>query len=153
MAALNRNRWPLSPEYTLKRKIDTHLDVRCELELVKNAIFNFVFNFVDETNFSMLRLDNRDSPSTPNALLSSKQKHYWYIVAEADQKQPPQGLINLEVKIDTSKKLFQFNVNGVGYSFANAQGAVDLFSQFKKGLQVGWFNEIDPVKIHNLQIQ
>ena len=138
---------------TLKRKINTYLNVRCELELGKNAIFNFVFNFVDESNFNMLRLDNRDNPRTPNALLSSKQKHHWYIVAEADQKQPPQGLIHLEVKIDTSKNLFLFNVDGVGYSFANAQGPVDLFSQFKRGLQVGWFNENNLVKIINLQIQ
>jgi hypothetical protein len=137
----------------LKRKIDTHLDVRCELELGMNAIFNFVFNFVDESNFSMLRLDNRDSPRTPNALLSSKQKHHWFIVAEADKKQPPQGLINLEVNIDTSKKLFLFNVAGVSYSFTNTQGPVDLFSQFKKGLQVGWFNEVEPVKLINLEIE
>jgi hypothetical protein len=138
---------------TLKRKIHDHLDVGCELELGKSAIFNFVFNFVEEGDFSMVRLDNRNNPSTPNALLSSKQRHHWYIVAEADRKQPPEGLFNLEVKIDTSKKLFLFNVNGAAYSFANAQGAVDLFSQFRKGLRVGWFNEIDPVKIMNLKIQ
>jgi hypothetical protein len=137
----------------LKRKIDTILDLQCELELGKNAIFNFVFNFVDESNFNMLRLDNRDNPMTPNALLSSKQKHHWFIVAEADQKQPPPGPIKLEVKIDTSINLFLFNVTDVSYSFSNTDGTVDLFSQFKKGLQVGWFNEVEPVKVTNLKIK
>lgn len=137
----------------LKRNIETFLDLRCELELGKNAIFNFVFNFADESNFNMLRLDNRDAQRTPNALLSSKQKHHWYIVAEADHKQPPQGLINLRVSIDTSRRRFLFNVNGTDYSFTSKQVTIDLFAQFKEGLRVGWFNEIDPVKIVNLQIR
>jgi hypothetical protein len=138
---------------TLKRKINTNLDVRCQLILENNSVFNFVFNFVNDSNFSMLRLDKRNRPDTPNALLSCKQKHYWKIVAPACPKQLPQGPINLEVKIDTSKKLFRLNVNGFDYAFANEQGTVNLFSLFKGGLQVGWFNEVDPVIINNLQIQ
>jgi hypothetical protein len=137
----------------LKRDITNYLDLSCELELGKNAIFNFVFNFADESNFDMLRLDNRDNQGTPNALLSSRQKHHWYIVAEADHRQPPQGLVNLQVRVDSSKNQFTFNVNGTDYSFNNKNGTIDLFPQFKAGLKVGWFNEIDPVKIINLKIQ
>lgn len=137
----------------LKRDIETFLDICCEIELGKNGIFNFIFNYADESNFDMLRLDNRDGPKTPNALLSSKQKHHWYIIAKAAQLQPPQGLINLRVTIDMQNRQFLFNVNGADYSFSNKHGPVNLFNGFNKGLRVGWFNEIAPVKISNLQIQ
>ena len=137
----------------LKRKIDSALNLSFDLDLGKNAIFNFVFNYVDDSNFKMLRLDNRNHQRTPNSLLYSKQKFHWYIVAKADHEQPPEGVISLKIEIDTEKNRFLYTVNGDNYKFSKEDGKkVDLFQEFKKGLRVGWFNEIDPVKLYNIKI-
>ena len=137
----------------LKRKIDSALNLSFDLDLGKDAIFNFVFNYVDDSNFKMLRLDNRDRPRTPNSLLYSKQKFHWFIVAKADHEQPPEGVISLKIEIDTEKNRFLYTVNGDSYKFSKEDGKeVDLFQEFKKGLRVGWFNEIDPVKLSNIKI-
>jgi hypothetical protein len=137
----------------LKRKIDSALNLSFDLDLGKNAIFNFVFNYVDDSNFKMLRLDNRNHPRTPNSLLYSKQKFHWYIVAKADHEQPPEGVIGLKIEIDTEKNRFLYTVNGDNYKFSKEDDKkVGLFQEFKKGLRVGWFNEIDPVKLSNIKI-
>ena len=137
----------------LKRKIDSALNLSFDLDLGKDAIFNFVFNYVDDSNFKMLRLDNRNHPRTPNSLLYSKQKFHWYIVAKADHEQPPEGVISLKIEIDTEKNRFLYTVNGDSYKFSKEDGKeVDLFQEFKKGVRVGWFNEIDPVKLSNIKI-
>lgn len=137
----------------LKRPIETTLDLSFDLDLGKNAIFNFVFNYVDDSNFKMLRLDNREHQRTPNALLYSKQKFHWFIVARANHIQPPEGLISLKIQIDANKNQFLFKVNGDNYKFSKEAGEeVDLFYEFRKGLKIGWFNEIDPIKVSNIQI-
>lgn len=137
----------------LKRKIDSALNLSFDLDLGKNAIFNFVFNYVDDSNFKILRLDNRKHPRTPNSLLYSTQKFHWYIVAKADQVQPPEGVISLKIEIDTQTNRFQYTVNGDNYMFSKEDGKeIDLFQEFKKGLRVGFFNEIDPVKLSNIKI-
>ena len=123
-----------------------------DLDLTENAIFNFVFNFIDDSNFKMLRLDTRNLNRTPNALLYNKQKFGWYIVAKADQEQPPEGIINLAVKIDASRKNFLFQVNGDNYKFFKNNREVDLFQEYKEGCNIGWFNENGPVKLSNILI-
>jgi hypothetical protein len=139
----------------LKRGIDTSLKIDYEVEMGDKAVLNFVFNYMDESNFNMLRLDNRDNPRTPNALLYSRQKDIWHILGEASQRQPPQGPVIVQIKIDIANQRFSFKVNGIdqAYAYADAQGPINLFGLFKKGLQIGWFNEVEPVKIMNLQIQ
>jgi hypothetical protein len=137
----------------LRRKIDSTLNLSFDLELGKNAIFNFVFNYVDESNFKMIRVDNRDSNRTPNSLLYCQQKDDWYIVAKADHVQPPEGIFSLKIKIDDKKSDFIFNVNGDNYKFFKNGKEVNLFQEFRKELRVGWFNEIDPVKVYNIVIK
>ena len=140
----------------IKRKIDSLLDISLNVELSADSVFNFVFNYVDESNFKMLRLDNRDLQRTPNSLLYSKQKYDWHIVGVAENKQPPDGTINLIIRIDISKKEFSFNVNGDKYKFKFFRkngGIIDLFQEFQKGLNVGWFNEVNPVKLSSIKIK
>jgi hypothetical protein len=140
----------------LKRKIDSSLDLSFDLDLGERAIFNFVFNYIDDSNFNMLRLDNRDSQRTPNALLYSRQKLNWHIVAKANQEQPPEGTMSLKVKIDTTKKRFTFNVNGNNYKFFKDKvksKEINLFQEYKRGHRVGWFNEEGPVKLGNIHIK
>ncbi|MEE9118432.1 MAG: hypothetical protein V3U02_07550 [Calditrichia bacterium] len=59
----------------------------------------------------MLRIDSRNIDRCPNALLHCKQKHYWKVVAEAEEKQPPQGDLSVAINIDCSKKKLDFKVN------------------------------------------
>jgi hypothetical protein len=107
------------------------LDISLNVELSTDSIFNFVFNYVDESNFKMLRLDNRDLQRTPNSLLYTKQKYDWHIVGVAENKQPPEGTISLKIRIDTSKKEFAFIVNGENYKFFGKNGEkIDLFQEF-----------------------
>lgn len=137
----------------LKRKIDSDLDIKFNLDLGQRALFNFVFNFVDEGNFKMLRLDNREHDRTPNALLYSKQRFHWYIVARADQRQPPAGVISLRIIINFTDRQFTFAVDGTPYKFLKDNGEeMDLFTELKRGLRIGWFNEEGPVKLSNIQI-
>jgi hypothetical protein len=101
----------------------------------------------------MLRLDNRNLQRTPNSLLYTKQKYDWHIISEAENKQPPDGTINLSIKIDISKKEFAFIVNGENYKFFKKnREQLDLFQEFQKGLNVGWFNEVNPVKLSSIKI-
>ncbi|MBL7204351.1 MAG: hypothetical protein ISS63_08460 [Desulfobacteraceae bacterium] len=137
----------------MKRKIDSEFNVKFDLELGKSGIFNFVFNFVDDSNFNMLRLDSRDQERTPNALLFSRQRFHWYIVAEAEERQPPHGVLRLEIEIKTGENRFRFMVNGKQYTFFKENGEkVDLTEEFRAGFKVGWFNENAPVKLSNIEI-
>lgn len=117
----------------IKRKIDSLLRISLNVELSTDSIFNFVFNYVDESNFKMLRLDNRDLQRTPNSLLYTKQKYDWHIVGVAENKQPPDGIINLIIRIDVSKKDFSFIVNGENYKFFKKNGKKSIsFKSFRK---------------------
>ena len=138
----------------LKRKIKSTLSLSLDLELGKNAIFNFVFNYVDDSNFNMLRLDNRKYTRTPNSLLYSRQKDDWYIEATADHVQPPEGIISLKIEIDAKNNRFLYTVNGDDYKFyKDGDKEVNLFQELKEGLRVGWFNESSPVKLSNIKIR
>jgi len=138
----------------LKRKIDSDLRLAYDVDLGQGAVLNFVFNFVDDGNFNMLRLDSRENTRTPNALLHSRQKYHWNIVYEADSKQPPTGVFGVEISISFTNKEFKFVVDGASYKFFDAKNKeIDLFSELKKGFQIGWFNEEVPVKLSNIEIK
>ncbi len=81
------------------------------------------------------------------------KKYDWHIVGVAENKQPPDGTINLIIRIDISKKEFAFIVNGENYKFFRKNGEeIDLFKEFQKGLNVGWFNEVNPVELSSIKI-
>lgn len=135
----------------LKRKIDKTLKIRFKIDLGENGVFNFVFNYFDEGNFKMLRLDNRNSEGTPNALLYCKQPFYWEIEAEASDKQPPEGELSIEIFINYSTKIFSFKINGKAYRFFKRSNEIKLFNELKPSIRIGWFNEVSPVKLWNIK--
>ena len=138
----------------LKRRVDNKIKLSFTVELEEeNSIFNFVFNFRDEDSFKMIRLDNRKHESTPNAFLNNSQKHHWYFVAIADQKQPPAGPFNVVIDINKKINKFDFTVKGQKYKFIKKDGnTIDLYNEFEKGLKIGWFNEEGTVKLSNIKI-
>lgn len=139
---------------TTKSIVADSFSLSFDLELPVNSIFNFVFNFKDDGNFKMLRLDNRRHPDTPNCLLHCTQRYFWIPIMVAKDKYPPSSktIFPVNIKINKSKKLFQFMVDGKEYQLVDSQGKTsDLFDEFTPGLKVGLFNEIKPVKLHNIE--
>ena len=137
----------------LKRNIDSKLEIEFEIDLDAGGLFNFVFNYLDDSSFKMLRLDSRESTRTPNALLYSKQRYHWNVVGEAEEKQPPQGVFGVSIYIDFNEQKFTFSVNGKPYKFFKTNNKeINLFPELKKGLRVGWFNEERPVKMYKIKI-
>ena len=137
----------------LDRQISNTLSLNFDLELSHNSsVFNFVFNFVDEGNFKMLRLDNRRGSRTPNSLLYCTQKYLWDIILRAEPSQPPQtSRFPVAIRIDFPKKVFSLHVNGHLYSFKDEKGNVkDLFEEIKRNLKIGFFNELGPVRLSNI---
>ena len=137
----------------LKRNIDSKLEIEFEIDLDEGGLLNFVFNYLDDSSFKMLRLDNRESTRTPNALLYSKQRYHWNVVGEAEEKKPPQGVFGVSIYIDFNEQKFTFSINGKPYKFFKTNNKeINLFSELKKGLRVGWFNELRPVKMYKIKI-
>lgn len=151
---LKLHRTPLHSFLVLNRQISNTLSLNFDLELPQGSVFNFVFNFVDEDNFKMLRLDNRRNPRTPNCLLYCTQKYFWRIILFADPPHPPpKSLLSIAITVDFPKKLFSLAVNGDSYSFKDEKGNVkDLFSQIKPNLKIGFFNELGTVKLSNISL-
>ncbi len=151
---LNWDRTRLYSFITTKSIVTESLSLSFNLELPHNSIFNFVFNFKDDGNFKMLRLDNRRHPDKPNCLLRCTQRYFWIPIMFAKDKHPPlkKAIFPVDIEIDKSKKLFQFKVDGKEYQFVDKQGKIsNLFAEFTPGLKVGFFNEIGPVKLHNIE--
>jgi hypothetical protein len=151
---LNLDRTKLHSFITTKSNVAESFSLSFDLELPDDSIFNFVFNFKNDGNFKMLRLDNRCHPDKPNCLLRCTQKYFWVPFMDAKDKCPPSSktVFPVDIEIDKANKLFRFMVDGKEYQFVDKQGKTsDLFAQFTPGLKVGFFNEIRPVKLHNIE--
>jgi hypothetical protein len=122
------------------------------LELGENSVFNFVFNFSDIGAFKMLRLDKRKGPGERNALLYCKQPYLWDFEADAEDKNPPSGEIEVETEVNTDTKKFIFLVNGKAYKFNKGGREINLYDEFDPNLKIGWFNEKEAIKLKNLEI-
>ena len=136
-----------------KHKIDSLIKCKFILELGEKGVFNFVFNFSDIGSFKMLRLDNRKMDNTRNSLLYCKQPFYWDFEADADEKNPPSGEIQVEIEINKITKIFVLKVNGKNYKFIKGGREINLIDELDHKLKIGWFNEVAPVKLANLEIQ
>jgi hypothetical protein len=134
----------------LDREISSTLSLNFDLELTKDSLFNFVFNFTDDGNFKMLRLDNRKIYR--NCVLQCTQKYLWKPILFADQGNPPEkALFAVEINIDFQKKMFSLGVDGDVYSFKDSNGNVkNLFDELKPNLKIGFFNEVGTVKLWNI---
>ena len=139
----------------LDRQVSKNLSLSFNLELVQRSVFNFVFNFLNEGEFKMLRLDTReDGPTTRNCLLHCTQKYFWRTTLIADQGHPPQNrLLKVEIKVDFPNNIFSFFVDGQVYGFKDEKGNVkNIFEEIKPNMRIGFFNEVRPVKLSNIKL-
>ncbi len=135
--------------------ITNTLSLSFDLEFQGKSVFNFIFNYKNIGSFKMLRLDNRREPKTANCLLHCTQRYFWREELFSEDLFPPtKPIFQVQIKIDRSKKLFRFIVDGKDYSFKDGSGVkIDLFDELISDLQIGFFNEIGPVKLHNIKLQ
>lgn len=138
------------------RKISDTLSLNFDLELSKDSVFNFVFNFVNDGSFKMLRLDNRERDK--NCVLHCTQKYFWKERLIADPESPPdKPVLPVEIKIDFKRGEFRFAVDKNPYSFKDwgkdTGNIRDLFTELKKDLKIGFFNEVGPVSLSNIRIE
>lgn len=147
---LELHRTPLHSFLVLDREVSSTLSLNFDLELPVDSLFNFVFNFVDEGNFNMLRLDNRRVYR--NCVLRCTQKFLWKPILFTERNDPPEKpLFAVGINIDFQKKVFSLDVDGDAYNFKDLNGNVkDLFDEFKPNLKIGFFNEIGTVKLWNI---
>jgi len=152
---LNLDRTRVHSFVITKRHITNKLSLSFDLEFQGKSVFNFVFNFKDDGSFKMLRLDNRREQKTPNCLLHCTQRYFWREELISEDPYPPnKPIFPVQVEIDRGKRLFRFSVDGKDYTFKDGSGVkVDIFNEFKSDLQIGFFNEVGPVKLQNIKLK
>lgn len=145
---------PLHSFLVLNRKVSNTLCLNFDLELTESSVFNFVFNFKDEDNFKMLRLDSRRYERTPNSVLYCTEKYLWKIMLRAKPLHPPRKpLLPVEIKIDFPKKVFSLDVDGDSYSFEDKKdNGRALFDEINRDLKIGLFNELGTVRLSNIRL-
>ena len=139
----------------LNRSVSEKLIITFDLDLPDRSLLNFVFNFVEEGDFKMVRLDNRRNSAYPNAVLRSSQKYLWNYYLVADPRLlPEKDNFSVRIEIDIPQKLFEFIVDGKSYQFSKKDGKQSyLFNEIEKGRKVGFFNEVGPTKLSSLNIE
>lgn len=139
----------------LRRKIDKAFNLEFDLDLGQKGVFNFVFNFVENGNFKMLRLDNRIGSRTPNCVLDCTQKYIWRVKLLATPNHPPEkAFFPVKISADFSNKTFSLNADNIEYKFTDLKSNnVNLFTEIKPDLRIGFFNEIGPVKLSNIRLR
>lgn len=145
---------PLHSFLVWNKKISDTLLLKFDLELPKDTVFNFVFNFANEGSFKMIRLDNR--AVYKNCILHCTQKYFWRERLIADPESPPDKLVlPVEIKIDFKNKDFSFTVDGNPYNFKDKDTKRDrnLFDELKSNLKIGFFNEVGPVNLSNIRFK
>lgn len=139
----------------LKEPITRAFSVKFDIDLSSESLLNFVFDYTDDGDFRMLRLDRRPYPRCINGVLRSTQKFRWNEVLRATPERlpPDQGPFHVQIVIDFDSKTFDLAVDGVPYKFQDLTGKpAVLFNQVQKGKRVGFFNEEDTVKLSNIVI-
>ena len=59
----------------------------------------------------------------------------------------------VQIEISIPNKLFKIIVDNKEYIYESDDGKIiDLFKEFTSDLKVGFFNEIGPVKLHNIKL-
>ena len=146
---------PLHSLLIWKKPVSNALSLSFDLELHKGSVFNFVFNFANDGNFKMLRLDNRQGDK--NCVLHCTQKYYWKERLFSDPEIPPEGkpILPVKINIDFEKKEAAFSVDEILYKFKDKDSGRDknLFEEFRPNLRIGFFNEVGPVSLSNIRIE
>lgn len=152
---LNLHKTRLHSFLVLENNVKTALSLAFDLELPRKSIFNFVFNYKDDGNFKMLRLDNRREKRTPNYILHCTQKYFWTPTLKIDPEFPPdKDHMTVKIEIDLPHKLFSFEVDGQKYAVTSMDGkSKELFDQIKPNMKIGFFNEVVTVKLSNIRLK
>lgn len=148
---LTMHNTPLNSFLVWNKPVLNTLFLNFDLDLPKDSVFNFVFNFAHEGSFKMLRLENRQIYK--NCVLHCTQKYFWRERLIADPESPPdKPVLPVEIKIDFKKKEFIFAVAGTLYSFKDidTNKIINLFAELKPDLKIGFFNEVGPVSLSNI---
>jgi hypothetical protein len=138
----------------LTRPISRSLLITFNLELSRDYLLNFVFNYVSEGDFKMVRLDNRPLPHCPNSVLKSAQKYVWHESLFANPCKPPKKeQFPVAISMDLPNRVFELTVDGQVFTFKDSSGnQKQLFDQVRPSTRVGFFNEVGPVKLSNITI-
>ena len=138
----------------LKKPIPQKLLITFDLELSRNSLLNFVFNYVNEGDFKMARLDNRPIAHCPNAVLKSTQKYVWHEILYANpRKLPEKEQFPVRIEINFLNSVFDISVDGIPCTFEDFGGNVQqLFGQVTPSTRIGFFNEEGPAKLSNIAI-
>ena len=138
----------------LKKPISQRLLITFDLELSRDSLLNFVFNYVNEGDFKMVRLDNRPLPRCSNSVLKSTQKYVWHESFFAKPRKPPdKEQFPVAIKMDLPNRVFEFTVDGQALAFEDSNGnQKELLDQVTASTEVGFFNEVGPAKLSNITI-
>jgi hypothetical protein len=134
----------------LENKISDVLNLSFDLEIPHGSVFNFVFNYKDDGNFKMFRLDSR-KPNY-NRLLHCSRKYYWRETHHVYPESTTDTSMAVVIKIDFPNQVFSITVSGVLYTFKDLSLNVkNLFGEISPGLQIGFFNEEGVVRLSNIK--
>ena len=138
----------------LREPVLNKLEITFDLHLSPDSLLNFVFNYVDESDFMMVRLDSRARATYRNSVLRSSQKYSWRPILWAEQAYPPaKDRFPVRIFINFGKGIFDFEVDGTAYTFRDRVNAIHpLFGKLRRGFRVGFFNEVGPVKLMDMNI-
>jgi hypothetical protein len=138
----------------LKKPITQKLSITFDLELSRDSLLNFVFNYVNEGDFKMVRLDNRPLPHCLNSVLKSTQKYVWHEKFSANPSKPPEKeQFPVAIEINLPNRLFEFKVDGQALMFQDSNGNnKQLFDEVTPSTMIGFFNEVGPAKLSNIAI-
>lgn len=152
---LNLSLTPHNSFAVLRAPISKRLLITFDLTLYEHSVFNFVFNYKDDGDFKMIRLDNRPIEMYWNALLRSSQKYSWNVKFIAQQKKPPKReTFPVRIEIDFNKGLFDFKVDNLSYTFEDIAGHnQNLFNELIADKRIGFFSEVEKVKLSNISIE
>ena len=155
MLHLKLDTTPLHSFLILTKPISQKLLITFDLELSPNSLLNFIFNYINEGDFKMVRLDKRPIAQFPNSVLKSTQKYVWHeILIAKPQKPPEKEQFSVRIGIDFPNRVFEFTVDGQACTFEDSKGnAKQLFDQVNLSTRVGFFNEEGPAKLSNIAIE
>lgn len=151
---LRLDKTPLHSFLVWNKLVPNKLILNFDLDLPKDSVFNFVFNYKNDASFKMIRLDNRHIYK--NCVLHCTQKYFWRkrLIAEPESL-PDKPILPVEIIIDFDSKVFSFTVDRTLYSFKDkdTRNNRSLFDELKTQLKIGFFNEVGPVSLSNIRVR
>lgn len=117
-------------------------------------MFNFVFNYSDDSDFKFLRLDNRKKDYYPNLVLKSSQKYSWKEFLLVYPERPPDiEHFHVQIYIDFPNWQFDFVADNQTYMFEKSdENYYDLLYEIHQSKRIGFFNEVGPLSLSNIEI-